>query len=356
MNHEEFYMKCPNHLLTDVAGYCAVCGMFMCESCLSIYEGNKYCTRHYKPIADKIKAEAQSKEVRKKHGRHHLMVHYQNGTKAQGMSRSMNIREIGFFLELEDNKGVTTGETERIKFSEVKYIANVKSYTGKFNANEQFAEYHATGSPVVIRFRDGEILEGTTMHKHIPNEPRFYLIPNDHTTNNINVLIEQSAVDRIFTPEEYDAEKARAQEKRAQHASSNERSGDELHRRGSDAPDKADIVEPELSQEESMGDFYFETHNYPSALEQYAAARSKAPHSVRLRKKVVVAILNIGIQFVKSREYPAALEQMEKALELDPDNPHALKKAKQLRKIIEKTEKRMREYYEEQEARKQNSE
>jgi hypothetical protein len=37
---------------------------------------------------------------------------------------------------------------------------------------------------------------------------------------------------------------------------------------------------------------------------------------------------------------------MERALEIDPENPQAKKKAKQLRKIIEKTQKRMQAYYE----------
>ena len=347
-------MKCPNHLLTNVAGYCAVCGMFACESCLTVHEGNKYCSRHYKPIADKLKAEAQSVEVRKKHGRQHLVVHYTNGSTAQGISRSMNTREAGFFLEIEDKKGVLTGETERIQFGDIKYIANVKSYSGKFDQSEQHPEYNATGSPVVVRFRDGEVVDGTTMHNYVPNEPRFYIIPHDPMSNNINILVEQAAIERVFTPEEYEAEKALAKEQKVQRR----KNDSDLRRRQADEDGGAELgesgaPEPELSQEESMGDFYFETHNYPSALEQYVMARNKAPHSVRLRKKVTVSTLNIGIQFIKSREYPKALEYMEQALELEPDNPHAKKKAKQLRKTIDKTERRMREYYAEQE-RKQN--
>lgn len=343
-------MKCPNHLLTDVAGYCAVCGMFACESCLTVHEGNKYCSRHYKPIADKLKADAQSVEVRKKHGRQHLVVHYANGKTAQGISRSMNTREAGFFLEIEDSKGILTGDTERIQFGDIKYIANVKSYSGKFDPADQHPEYNATGSPVVVRFRDGEVLDGTTMHNYVPNEPRFYLIPHDPMSNNINILIEQSAIERVFTPEEYETEKSLAKEQKAQRR----KNDSDLRRRAADSEsvdDMADdaIPEPELSQEESMGDFYFETHNYPSALEQYVMARNKAPHSVRLRKKVTVSTLNIGIQYIKSREFPKALEYMEQALVLDPKNPHAKKKAKQLRKTIEKTERRMREYYADQE-------
>lgn len=342
-------MKCPNHLLTEVAGYCAVCGMFACESCLTVHEGQKYCARHYKPFADKLKSEAHSKEIRKKHGRHHLIVHFADGKKALGISRSMNAREAGFFLECEDKNGDSTDETLRVQFSDIKYIANVKSYTGKFDNTEEHPQYNAKGSHIVVRFRDGEILEGTTMQLHVPNDPRFYLIPHDPASNNINMLVEQEAIERIQTPEEYVAEETtRKEQKRAEKQSDPDRQN-----RQRDDETEGTSEEPTLSQEESMGDFYFETHNYTGALEQYQVARTKAPQSVRLKNKLVVTLINIGIQFIKTREYPSALEYMDQALELEPKNPHAYKKAKQLRKIIKKTERRMREYYEEQEQRKE---
>ena len=343
-------MKCPNHLLTNVAGYCAVCGMFACESCLTVHEGNKYCARHYKPIADKLKAQAQSTEIRKKHGRQHLIIHFSNGENAYGIARNLNTREVGFFLEVEDPEAGLTGETLRVHFDQVKYIANVKSYSGKVDPTQEHPQYNPTGSPIVIRFQDGEILEGTTMHNYVPTEPRFYLIPHDPMSNNINVLVEKTSIDRVFTPEGYEderrLEKERKKELKAQKKDS------QLNRRASDGDSdlqEAGATEPALSQEESMGDFYFETHNYPNALEQYVAAYQKAPHSVRLSKKVSVSNYNIGVQFIKSREFPKALEYMEQSLAMDPNNPHAKKKAKQLRKTIEKTERRMREYYEEQE-------
>ena len=183
------------------------------------------------------------------------------------------------------------------------------------------------------------------MHPHVPSELRFYLIPNDTLSNNINLLVEQSSIEGIFTPDEYGEElKREKQEKK------NRRSAEHAESNGEGQPV---VEEPPLGQEESMGDFYFETHNYPSALEQYAMARSKHIQSIRLKRKVVVTTVNIGIQFIKSREYPKALEYMERALELEPKNPHAYKKAKQLRKTIDKTERRMREYYEEQEKRKE---
>lgn len=323
-------MKCPNHLTRNVAGYCCVCGSFYCDDCLTHHEGNVYCRKHYRPIAAKLEEERRRAESRKRHARHSLVVHFRDGRKAQGVCHAMNIRESGFHLECEDDNHVATGETQRVRFAEIKCVCNVKSYGGKFDPQEGYQEYTPGGSEVVVEFQDGEIMEGATLHAYDPDQPRFYLIPNDSNSNNINVLVEHAATANVYTREEWDRKKAEeAEQRRAQKA----------------AP-VAPAEAAELSQEETMGDFYFEQHNYAAALEQYNIASDKFPGSGRLRKKRLVATVNVGINFMKKRDYPKALTWMEKALEIDPENPHAKKKAKQLRKVIEKTEKRMKAYYE----------
>ena len=193
------------------------------------------------------------------------------------------------------------------------------------------------------------------MHAYVPGHPRFYMIPSDRNSKFINVLVEAAAVERVFSPDEYREYAKQEKEARRQRKEAARAAASGVATEGGGDMDSDSVIlntpsEPEaaLSQEESMGDFYFETHNYPGALEQYELARAAFPNSVRLRRKVVVATVNIGIQYIKSREYPQALVYMEQALELEPKNPHAKKKAKQLRKVIEKTEKRMREYYEQQ--------
>ena len=92
---------------------------------------------------------------------------------------------------------------------------------------------------------------------------------------------------------------------------------------------------------------FVEQHNYPAAREQYQLASAKHSDSGRIHRKLLVSTLNVGIGYIKSRDYPKALAWMEMALELDPDNPHAKKKAKQLRRVIEKTQRRMKQYLEE---------
>lgn len=337
-------MKCPSHITRDVTGYCSVCGTFVCDECLSHHEGSAYCPKHFKPIAAQKKRDENSEEVRKRHGRHHLIVHYLDGTQAQGTCRSMNLGGTGFYIELEDDSGISLEESLRVQFDDVKYVANVKSYTGQFDKYQRFQEYTPGGSHIVVRFRDDEVAEGTTMHAYVPDHARFYLIPHDLHSNNINILVERNAIDRVFEPADYVAEVKREKELRKAQKAAAALAGEG----DGTGAETTQADRSELSQEESMGDFYFGTHNYPSALEQYRPAYQRNPRSPRLKKKVVVALINIGIQYIKTREYPNALEYMKQALEVDPSNPHAKKKAKQLKKIIDKTERRMREYYEQQ--------
>jgi Tfp pilus assembly protein PilF len=127
--------------------------------------------------------------------------------------------------------------------------------------------------------------------------------------------VEKSAVSNVFTPEEYAEHKKRLKQERSQKEGT---------------PTK-------LTQQETMGDFYFETRNYEAALEQYKEALHENPGSHRLHKKVAASNYNIGVQFIKRRQYDRALAIMEDVLRADPANGHARKKSLQLRKIIERS-------------------
>jgi len=327
-------MKCPNHITHDVAGYCSVCGSFYCEDCLTRHEGNLFCRKHYKPIGDKIEHAEKVQQGRQRRARQSLVAMFKNGQRAQGISRTMNLRDTGFHLEIEDNNGAATGESIRIRFEDLKCICHVKSYDGNFDPGESNQEYAPGGNSVVVEFDDGQVLRGKTQNMYNPDHPRFYVIPEDPNSNNINVLVEQAAINRVYSPEEYEL---RAQETAAAAAAQ------KASVAASESPEEGQ-TRIAVEQEESMGDFYFEQRNYNPAVEQYRIAYQRFPESSRIRRKLVVASMNVGIGFIKSREYPKALSWMEKALELDPENEHAKKKSKQLSKVIEKTQRRMQEY------------
>ena len=82
------------------------------------------------------------------------------------------------------------------------------------------------------------------------------LMPSPTLPKFSSLTFEHAATANVYTREEWDRKKAaEAEQRRAQKA----------------APVAA-AEAAELSQEETMGDFYFEQHNYPAALEQYNIA------------------------------------------------------------------------------------
>ncbi|HIJ66542.1 MAG TPA: hypothetical protein HPP77_11400 [Candidatus Hydrogenedentes bacterium] len=260
-----------------------------------------------------IQQRRRHKAVRERHARQRLVVRYKDGRVQPGICYALNPLGPDFHLDLVDENGVSVDKTVRVMFNDLKAVFSVKSFDGKFDKSAHYREREPEGDEVVVKFDDGEILRGCSLRRYDPAEPRFFLIPNDPTGNNISVLVERSAVDTIYTAEDYEALLAEKKRKLQE----TQQSGG-------------------LCQAETMGDFYFETRNYDAALEQYAIASENNPHSARVRKKMLASQFNIGVQHIKRREYAQALKFMQRVLEADPGNKHARKKIHQLRRILEK--------------------
>jgi tetratricopeptide (TPR) repeat protein len=256
----------------------------------------------------------RTEQHKKRHTRQRLVVRFKEGEIARGVCFALNPKESTFHLDLTNEEGVSTGKTTQIRYSDIKAVFYVKSFDGKFDKSLRYREWTPEGNEVVLEFKDGEILRGSTLHPYNSDDARFHLIPKDEKSNNISILVEASALERVYTPDEYE-EKLREQKEAR----------------------KTQEFAADLSQEETMGDFYFETRNYGGALEQYRLAAKRYPQSGRLRKKMLAAQFNIGVQHIKRREYPEALAVMEKVLEVEPRNTHAQKKVLQLRKIIDRS-------------------
>lgn len=306
-------MRCPNHSRADVVGYCIVCGEFGCDECLTLHEGNLLCARHYRPIAQKLEDEKRQETIRKRHPRQRLVVRYRDGRCQYGMCFSLNQKEAGFHLDLSDTAGTSLGETQYVRFADLKAVFLVKSFDGRYDKSVRYREWTPEGHELVVEFQDGEIIRGYSLHRYDPDDTRFHLIPSDPTTNNISVLVEKSAVKHVYTPDEYTAHLAEQREAM-----------------GTDAP-------VQLSQEETTGDFYFETRNYPAALEQYRLAAARFPKLRRLQKKIFLTLYNVGVNHIKRHEYDKALSYMESVLKMDPNNERVKKKVHQLRHIIQKS-------------------
>jgi tetratricopeptide (TPR) repeat protein len=258
-------------------------------------------------------AEARHKEqARAKHPRQRLVVRYADGRTDYGVCYALNPREPTFHLDRVGPDGRTTGETIQIRFSELKALFHVKSFDGKFDKKQQYPDLVETGPELVVEFEDGETIHGLAARNYAPDMPRFFLVPKDGDTNNIAMLVERAATRGVYDPESFRKKKEQEREQRRKDG-------------GTD-----------LTQEESMGDFYFETRNYEAAMAQYQAALKKSPESGRLRRKLLATRFNIGVQFIKKREYPRALAIMEEILKVDPNNAHAKKKIEKLRKVVER--------------------
>jgi tetratricopeptide (TPR) repeat protein len=210
------------------------------------------------------------------------------------------------------------GQTIPARFEDLKAVFYVKSFDGKFDKSIRYRDWTPEGSELIVEFTDGETVQGYSLHSYSGNERRFHLIPKDPNSNNISIVVERTAVAGVYTPEEWEAKKARERDERRQNHES----------------------AVDLSQEETMGDFYFETRNYHGALEQYAMALKRFPQSQRLRKKILLANYNVGVQHIKRRDYAKALRSMEDVLKMDPRNAHAHKKVVQLKRIIDKEQAR----------------
>jgi tetratricopeptide (TPR) repeat protein len=308
-------MKCQFHPRNDVIGYCSVCGGFGCQECIIRHEGSLYCQRHYRPIAQRVEDEKKQEAVRRKHMRQRLVVRFLDGRLVYGYCLALNPKDHGFHLEVvEKADGTTTGKTVPVRFTELKAVFFVKSFDGHFDKSLRYREWTPEGNQMVVEFKDGEVVKGSTLHRYEPSDARFYLIPDDPNSNNISILVESAALTGAFTPAEHETRQA---QKKAETKL---------------APEGAD-----LSQEETLGDFYFETRNYAGALEQYEQAQRRFPQSHRIRRKILATQYNIGVQHVKRREFPQALDWMHKVLKADPENAHAKKKIIQLRRILDKS-------------------
>ena len=147
-------------------------------------------------------------------------------------------------MERTDKNGITTGQTVQVRFAELKAVFYVKSFDGHYDKTLRYKEWTPEGSELIIEFFDGEILRGHALVRVDIDDQRFHVVPDDPTTNNITVLVERAAIKGTYTEQEWEAKKTAEHEARKKQ------------------PDGTD-----LTQEETTGDFYFETRNYAAAME-----------------------------------------------------------------------------------------
>jgi len=302
-------MKCPLHPRRDVVGYCAECGRLGCADCIGRLGDRTLCVRCYKKQQDEVYGERE-REERKRH-KQKLVVRFASGRILKGTSYTLDPSTPGFYLDAIDQP-----ETERsmfIRFEDLKAVFFVKDFEGKFDENLEYSDWAAEGEEVIVTFPDGEVLEGHTLTDYDDRAPRFHVLPNDDSGNNISVLVERANTANV-----------------------------QVGVGAGGLGTKPSVAEPieytqaPVGQDEALGDLYFESRNYSAALAEYEKALRQHPRSRRLRRKVLVGNYNMGVHCIKAKSYAEAKKYFELVLKEDPKHEKALKNSLKLKRMLER--------------------
>lgn len=256
---------------------------------------------------------APEEPTRQKRERQKLIVRTKKGERFYGMCFALNKNSPGFHLDLQNKNGMPLNQTKHVLFNDIKAVFYVKSFDGRFNPEEHQAETIPKNSPVAIEFDDGETVLGRPVHATWRDDPRFFVIPEDRDDNNIMILVERSAVVAIHDVEEY-----------------------KKQRQGEFSDYVRKHRKPGMSKEECVGDFYFSERDYSNALRHYRNAKEKEGLTDSLKKKLCASMYNLGMRYIKQKDYTRALKVMGRVLEIDPGHEQCRRKAKQLKAHIEK--------------------
>ncbi len=121
-----------------------------------------------------------------------VVVHYRDGDVKYGIPLTWNINEDGFVLRPE-GEGAEDLQMY-IPFRDLKGVFFVKHFDKEIAKKMKLSNIYAKKERVVIKFKDGERMEGFTVQSYDPKAPRFFVIPRAEEgkeENNICVLVER---------------------------------------------------------------------------------------------------------------------------------------------------------------------
>ena len=128
-----------------------------------------------------------------------IVVHYRNDRIIKGYSYDFYPNKSHFHL-LPPVAGFSfTDEAIEVTVEDLKAVFFVKDFAGDptYNERKHFAPgERPPGRKVAVKFRDGEMLVGSTVG-YEPHRPGFFLIPADPKSNNLRVFVVAKAVSGI---------------------------------------------------------------------------------------------------------------------------------------------------------------
>ncbi len=129
-----------------------------------------------------------------------IVVHFLDGKVLKGRTRDFSPKRKFFYLSTLSQ--VDHESPVRIEVSSLKAVFFVKDYKGNKNHKkvtgfEDQPEKTPAPHRIVVYFKDGEVLYGTT-HSYSPNREGFFVYPIDPSDNNERVYVVQSAVKDVW--------------------------------------------------------------------------------------------------------------------------------------------------------------
>lgn len=240
-----------------------------------------------------------------------VVAHTKKGELKYGLCNALETQSNGVELFLHDREGRSLNQRILIAYNSLKALFVVKSFDGSFTISSEQSADRPAMEPIAVEFDDGEVLIARPVETKWKKATRILLKPEDQNSNNKLVLAERSAIKNIYDYQEY---KQRQQEEFMAFAKSH--------------------FMPGMSHEECLGDFFFAKHDYAHALEHYRIAFERDRANGQLRKKIVTTKYNIGVRYIKQKDYVRALRFMELALALDPNHKDVQEKVEKLRERL----------------------
>lgn len=240
-----------------------------------------------------------------------VVVQTKRGKLMYGLCNALDTDAISFEVFLHDKQGTPLNQRILIPFDDLKALFIVKHFEGQLSNVANRVVDLPPFPPIAVEFKDGEIIVGRPMEPQWEKEAHILLRPEDSSSNNILILVERSAVKALLSLEAY---RKRQQQEFAAFTQKHLKEGQ--------------------TQEECLGDFYFSRHDYLQAEAHYRNALEQCASNYQLKHKLSSTKYNIGVRYIRQRDYVNALRYMELVLALDPAHMEASEKAQKLRERL----------------------
>lgn len=126
-----------------------------------------------------------------------IVVRYADGRIIKGYTEDFLPTKPFFYMHPIDID--TPNEIIEVLVQDLKGVFFVRDFDGDPNYKEQrnFPDgVEIFGQKVAVRFKDGEVMTGSTLDYH-PQRPGFFLLPSDPDWNTLRVFVVSQAVSKV---------------------------------------------------------------------------------------------------------------------------------------------------------------